>query len=109
LSSLVSDLFGGSGRRMLQGLADGETDPAALAAMADHRLHATQEQLRDALGASAHLHQTYRELVKMSLAELKQMEEHIEKLDKQMAELLKDNQEKVQHLAEVPGFGADSG
>ena len=31
LSSLVSDLLGVSARRMMQALADGETDPAALA------------------------------------------------------------------------------
>jgi hypothetical protein len=36
LSSLVSDLLGVSARRMLQALAEGETDPAALAAMAEH-------------------------------------------------------------------------
>ena len=35
LSSLVSDLLGASARRMLKALADGETDPAALAALAD--------------------------------------------------------------------------
>jgi len=34
LSSLVSDLLGASARRMLQALADGETDSAALAALA---------------------------------------------------------------------------
>ena len=31
LSSLVSDLLGASGRRMLKALAEGETDPLALA------------------------------------------------------------------------------
>jgi hypothetical protein len=51
LSSWVSDLLGVSARRMLQALADGETDPAALAALADKRLRATPEELRDALGA----------------------------------------------------------
>src|SRR3989454_7364832 len=51
LSSLVSDLLGVSARRMLKAIADGETDPAALAALADYRLRATPEQLRDALGA----------------------------------------------------------
>jgi len=50
LSSLVSDLLGLSARRMLKAMAEGETDPAALAALADHRLRATSEQLRDALG-----------------------------------------------------------
>jgi transposase len=45
LSSLVSDLLGTSARRMLQALADGETDPATLAALADARLRATPDQL----------------------------------------------------------------
>jgi transposase len=35
LSSLVSDLLGVSGRRMLKALADGEKDAARLAALAD--------------------------------------------------------------------------
>ena len=51
LSSLVSDLLGLSARRMLKAIAQGETDPTALAALADGRLRATPEQLRDALGA----------------------------------------------------------
>src|SRR5262250_2669341 len=50
LSSLVSDLLGLSARRMLKALADGETDPVALATLADQRLRATSAQLRDALG-----------------------------------------------------------
>src|SRR5260370_12030931 len=41
LSSLVSDLLGASARRMLKALADGEADPAALAALADCRFRAT--------------------------------------------------------------------
>ena len=52
LSSLVTDLLGLSARRMLKALADGETNPAAVAALADGRLRATPEQLCDALGAS---------------------------------------------------------
>ncbi len=38
LSSLVSDLLGASARRMLKALADGETDPAALAVLAESTL-----------------------------------------------------------------------
>src|SRR6516225_5218154 len=48
-------------------LADGETDPAALAALADRRLRATPEQLHDALGACQDLHPLYRRLVKAAL------------------------------------------
>ena len=36
-------------------MAEGETDPAALAALADRRLRATPEQLGDALGAATAL------------------------------------------------------
>lgn len=50
LSSFVSNLLGVSARRMLKALADGETNPASLAALADRRLRATPEQLCDALG-----------------------------------------------------------
>ena len=53
LSSLVSDLLGASARRMLKALADGETDPAALASLADKNLRATPAPLCDALAAPA--------------------------------------------------------
>ena len=51
LSSLVSDLLGLSARRMLQALADGETNPTSLAGLADKKLRATPAQLCDALSA----------------------------------------------------------
>jgi transposase len=108
LSSLVSDLLGVSARRMLRAIAEGETDPAALAALADYRLRARPEQLRDALGACVQLHPVYRRLLKMALAELKLMEDQIEQLDQQASELLQQHQDAVQRVAEVPGFGVDS-
>src|SRR5262249_35331233 len=64
LSGFVTDLLGVSARRMLQALADGETDPAALAALADKRLRATSAQLCDALGACTELNPVYRRVVK---------------------------------------------
>src|SRR5713101_8125750 len=69
LSSLVSDLLGASARRMLKALADGETDPTALAAMAHKQLRATQAQLCVALGACAELKPIYRRLLKMFMEE----------------------------------------
>ncbi|MBV8843008.1 MAG: hypothetical protein JO307_09365 [Bryobacterales bacterium] len=52
LSSIVSDLLGISARRIPVALAEGETDPNKLAAMAEPELRATPEQLRDALRAA---------------------------------------------------------
>jgi len=108
LSSLVSDLLGLSARRMLKALADGATDPAALAALADQRLRATPEQLRDALGACTGLNPVFRQLVKMALEDLQLIEQQIGQLDREMASLLREHQDAVERLAEVPGLGVDS-
>jgi len=108
LSSLVSDLLGLSARRMLRALADGETNPATLAALADRRLHATQQQLCDALGAATELNKVYRRLVSMVLDELQLMERHMDQLDHEIADLLSQHQDAVKRLAEVPGLGVDS-
>jgi len=108
LSSFVSDLLGLSARRMLKALADGETKPAALAALADRKLHATQEQLCDALGACTELNPVYRRLLSMMLEELRLIDEQIGQLNQEMANLLSRHQDAVERLAEVPGLGVDS-
>jgi len=108
LSSLVSDLLGASARRMLQALAEGESDPAALAALADKRLRATPAELRDALGACTELNPVYRRLVRLALDDLQLIEQQIGQLDQEIASLLREHQDAVQRLAEVPGLGVDS-
>jgi transposase len=108
LSSLVSDLLGASARRMMKALADGETDPAALASVADKNLRATSAQLCDALGACTELNPVYRRLLKMFLEELQLIDRQIGQLDKEMATLLSQDQAAVERLAEVPGLGVDS-
>jgi len=108
LSSLVSDLLGASARRMLKALAEGEIDPLALAALGDKRLHATPAELRDALGACTELNPVYRRLVRMTLEELQLIEQQIGQLDQEIASLLRQHQDAVERLAEVPGLGVDS-
>jgi transposase len=108
LSSLVSDLLGVSARRMLDALAVGATDPGALAALANVRVRATSEQLRDALGACADLHPIYRRLVRMALEDLKLLERQMDQIDQELAALLEPYHDQVQRLAEVPGLGPDS-
>jgi transposase len=108
LSSLVSDLLGVSARRMMQALAEGESDPAILAALADGRLRATPEQLCDALGAATQLSAVYRRLLQMVLDELELLERHMRQLDQELSALLKPHQQAVERLAEVPGLGVDS-
>jgi transposase len=108
LSSLVSNLLGASARRMMKALADGETNPAALAALADKQLRATPEQLCDALGACTGLKSVYRRLLKMALEQLQFLEQQIGQLDQEMASQLSQHHDAVERLAEVPGLGVDS-
>jgi transposase len=108
LSSLVSDLLGVSARRMLKAIAEGETDPMALAALADGRLRAKPEQLRDALGVCEELHPVYRRLIQMALEESASIDKRIDRLEREMADLLHLHEDQVQRLAEVPGLGVDS-
>jgi transposase len=108
LSSLVSDLLGASARRMLKALAEGETNPAALAGLADQKLRATPEQLCDALGACTDLKPVYRRLLQMALEQVQFLEQQIDQLDQELANLLRPHQAAVQRLAEVPGLGVDS-
>jgi len=108
LSSLVSDLLGASARRMLKAIAEGETDPMALAALADERLRATPERLRDALGVCQELNSVYRRLIEMALEELASIDKRIDKLKQAMADLLRPHEDQVKRLAEVPGLSVDS-
>lgn len=108
VSSLVSDLLGLSARRMLHAIGSGASDPAAVAALGSPRLHATPDQLRDALGACTDLHPVYRRLLTLTLDELDGLETQIRQLDEELAQLLREHQAAVQRLAAVPGLGIDS-
>ena len=108
LSSFVSDLLGVSGRRILRALADGETDPEALAALADYRLRAPQILLSDALGACRDLHPVYRRLLKAVLEELELIDKQMSQLEQEIADRLHPYQDQIQRLTEVPGLAVDS-
>ena len=106
LSSLVSDLLGASGRRILRALAAGENEPARLAALGDKRLRASQAELADAL--SGQVSPLHRQLLGLYLARLELIESQVAQLEQLIAEALQGHAEAITRLAEVPGFGVDS-
>jgi transposase len=108
LSSFVSDVVGVSARRMLHALAEGETDAAHIASLADRSLRATPQQLCDALEASATMNPLYRQILKQCLERLKLLEQQIDDLKKSLAAALETHQKAVARVAEVPGMGAHS-
>jgi transposase len=106
LSSVVSDLLGASGQRILRAIATGETDPARLKELGDRRLHATDEELRDALdGQPQPLH---RKLLTLYLQRLDLIEAQIAETESMIAEAMKAHEDAIVRLAELPGLGVDS-
>jgi transposase len=108
LDTCVSDLLGTSSRRILYGLADGETNPAALAAMAEPELQASPEQLADALSAAPVLGSLHRQILQLFLERLKLIEQQMATLKLSIADSLQAHQQAVLRLASVPGYGIDS-
>jgi transposase len=106
LSGVISELFGMSGRRILQALAAGETDAARLAELGDSRLQCSREQLTDAL--SGQLQPVHRQLLRLHLTRLALLDQQILELDQMAAAALNKHEEAVIRLAETPGFGVDS-
>ena len=59
LDSVITDLVGKSGRAMIEAMIAGETNPAKLAALADPRIKASPEQLREALRGRVTVHHRF--------------------------------------------------
>lgn len=106
LSSVLSDLLSLSGRRILEAIAKGQTDPAQLAELGDRRLRCGRHQLEQALdGRVQPLHQ---QLLALYLERLTLLDQHIERLEKLAAETMHAHRDAILRLAEVPGLGLES-
>jgi transposase len=106
LSSVISDLLGVSGRKILEALSKGETDPGKLADLASGRLKCSRKELMDALNGSPSPIQLT--MLKQHLHRLKLLDAQIQELDESVAEAMRQHQAAVIRVAEIPGFGADS-
>jgi transposase len=106
LSSVISDLLGVSGRRILAALSQGETNPAKLAELGDDHLRCSEQELTDALTGSPE--PVHLELLKLYLERLALLDQQIGKLDQMTASELKRHEDAVIRLAQVPGLGVDS-
>jgi transposase len=102
ISAWVSDLLGKSGRRILDALVEGHSDPRELAALADYRLRATPEQLQEA--CEGRLLQTHRMILGLFLNQIDQLEEQIQKIDEQLATEQQAHREALARLCQMPGI-----
>jgi transposase len=79
LSSVISDIMGASGRRMIQAMIDGVRQPNKLAELAGKQIKATPKELYDALHGRLTDH--HRFLLALHLKQWDSIDETIRKLD----------------------------
>jgi transposase len=103
LSSVISDLFGVSGRDMLDALAAGQRDPKMLADLARTSMRGKTALLVEALTGFFTPH--HGELLAMMLANIDRLTEQITVLEARIEELVAPFCHQVEQLAEIPGIG----
>ena len=101
LSSLLSDLLGATGRRILRALAAGETDAQKLADLRVGRLQASKQEFWQAL--QGELRPACRLLLAQYLEQLDAAERQIEQLDRELSSMLRQYQDTIVRLCEMPG------
>lgn len=79
LDSVISDIMGVNGRRMIEAIIEGVRDPGKLAALGDRRLKATRKELHDAL--HGRLTEHHRFLLKLHLDQHDALEKTIRVID----------------------------
>jgi transposase len=103
LGSVASNVVGVSGRRILESLVAGVTDPASLAQLAKGRLRAKEAELTEALDGRLGTHQRF-----LLAAQLRHFDALSVLLDEVSAEIearLRPLQPAIERLVTIPGVG----
>jgi transposase len=103
LSAVVSDMFGVSGRQMLEALIAGECDPKVLAQLARGRMRAKLGVLAEALTGHFRAHHGY--LLRMMLDRIDALTGQIDQLTGRIEGLIAPFAHQVDQLDEIPGVG----
>jgi transposase len=103
LGLAISDVLGVGGREMLEALAQGEDEPAAVAARVTTTLKASREELERALEGRMGPHQRF--LLTTQLRHIAFLTEEIARLDAEIDERLRPFAEVVARLDTIPGVG----
>jgi transposase len=101
LDSVITDIMGLSGRKMIEALIAGEKDPAKLARLADPRVKASQETLRDAL--RGRVTRQHRFLLRLHLDQIDALDAAIAKIDREVEASLAPFRTAVEQVSSVPG------
>lgn len=101
LDSVVTDIMGLSGRKMVEAMIAGEADPAKLARLADPRLKASQETLREALRGRVTRH--HRFLLRLHLQQIDALDDAIVKIDREVEAGIAPFRSAIEQVSTIPG------
>ncbi len=101
LDSVISDIVGISGRRMIEALIAGRTAPQALAALADGRLKATPAELEASLRGRVTAH--HRFMLRLHLDQLDALDGAIGRIDKEVDSNVEPFRVAIEMLKTIPG------
>jgi hypothetical protein len=101
LGNVASDLTGVSATAMLKALVEGQTDPIVLAELAKGRLRQKKVQLQQALPGTLRPHHPL--MISRLLTDLDFFEEQIAEVSQAIEERVRDHQEVIDRLDEIPG------
>jgi transposase len=101
LGSVLSDIMGGSGRAILDALAEGESDPERLADRVRTRIRASRTQLIEAL--RGHLSDHQRLLLRIHLGQVDAIDAAIAEIDAELGDRLEPFRDATTRLATIPG------
>jgi transposase len=103
LSSVISDIFGKSGRDMLEALIAGKRDPCVLADLARGSMRGKKSVLQEALTGHFRDHHGY--LLRMMCDRVDALTAQIEALTERVDEVIAPFAHQVAQLDEIPGIG----
>lgn len=106
LASVVSEVLGVSGRRILMALIAGESDPEKLAALGESRLHCSRARLIEALHGRVTEH--HRFMLRQHLRTIEHLEQTMREFDIRIEEKLRPFRSDVERLKQVPGLAGIS-
>jgi transposase len=101
LDSVITDVLGVSGRRIIEALIAGQKDPAKLARLADHRVRASQETLREAL--RGRVNKSHRFLLRLHLGQIDALDAAIAKIDQEVETGIAPFRIAVEQVSTIPG------
>ena len=107
LDSVISDVVGVSGRRMIEALVAGESDPAVLAALADRRIKAPPEVLCEALRGRVTRH--HRFLLNLHLGHIDTIDEAVDRIDQEVEASLQPFCAAIDLVKTIPGVSQLAG